>query len=156
MGIIIKEVDPRENEITALLHQSHALMQELFDPEDNHYLAIEELVSPKIYFVAAFVDDIPMGTGALSTKGREAEVKSMFTASEARGKGVGQAVLSALINHAKDLGLGEIYLETGNVLHAAHRLYERNGFVLTGPFGEYQDTEASVFYKCDLGPRVNT
>ena len=36
-------------------------------------------------------------------------------------------------------------LETGSLLHAAHRMYERAGFTYCGPFGDYEDGEFSVF-----------
>ena len=45
--------DPRDPQATALLRQSHALMQTLFEPEENHFLDIDELCVPAIRF---FVD----------------------------------------------------------------------------------------------------
>ena len=36
-------------------------------------------------------------------------------------------------------------LETGNVLYAAHRLYERAGFTKCGPFGDYPEANSSLF-----------
>ena len=69
-----------------------------------------------------------LGTAALYDAKDYGEVKSMFVADAARGKGVGEALLAQLEATARKKGLSAMKLETGNTLHAAHRLYERAGF----------------------------
>lgn len=69
----------------------------------------------------------------------------MFVAPEARGRGVGEALLARLEDEARARGLPAMMLETGNLLHAAHRLYERAGFTRRGPFGDYPDAASSLF-----------
>ena len=71
--------------------------------------------------------------------------KSMFTLEAARGQGVGAALLRQLEDTAREHGLTSLKLETGDTLHAAHRLYERNGFTFCGPFGDYKDIPESLF-----------
>ncbi|NDI03081.1 MAG: GNAT family N-acetyltransferase, partial [Rhodobacteraceae bacterium] len=67
-----------------------------------------------------------------------------------RGRGLGQTIIQHIEGTARDLGLAQLKLETGSLLHSAHRLYEREGFALCGPFGEYEPTEFSVFMSKDL------
>lgn len=143
--IIVERTDPRHPQATALLEQSHALMQSLFPPEDNYYLEISELVSPTIHFFTAREGDQILGTGALAEKDGYGEVKSMFVSEDARGQGVADAILRQLEDQARELGLPAMKLETGNVLHAAHKLYARHGFTECGVFGDYAEANSSIF-----------
>lgn len=148
--IHIRPTDPRDPAATALLEQSHALMQSLFPPEDNFYLSIDDLCTPNIHFFGAYLDGTLMGTGALAVREGYGEVKSMFTSADARGKGVAAALLRQIEDQARDLGLPWLRLETGNKLHAAHRLYARHGFVESGPFGDYPEAASSLFMEKSL------
>ncbi|MCB1331976.1 MAG: GNAT family N-acetyltransferase, partial [Maritimibacter sp.] len=91
------------------------------------------------------------GTAALADKGTYGEVKSMFVAEAARGLGVGAALLDAVEAEARARGLPALMLETGNLLHAAHRLYARAGFTECGRFGDYPDAKTSLFMEKRLG-----
>lgn len=55
----------------------------------------------------------------------------MFVKGDYRGKefGVGQALLNTAFEWAKEKKLTDIYLGTAEILLAAHRFYEKNGFV---------------------------
>lgn len=142
--------DPRAPQVSALLRQSHALMQSLFPPEDNFFLNIDDLCAPEITFFVAREGGAVLGTGALADKGDYGEVKSMFVAPDARGKGIGEALLRQIEAASRRQGHRAIKLETGNVLHAAHRLYERAGFTKCGPFGDYPAANSSVFMEKTL------
>lgn len=145
----IAPADPEE--ARPLLEASHALMRALFNPEDNHFLSLEELRAPSIHFlVARDAQGRLLGCGALASKEGYGELKSMFTAEAARGRGVAGAILDTLEARARADGLPLLRLETGNTLAAAHRLYERKGFTLRGPFGEYPASPASVFMEKSL------
>ena len=148
--MIIEEADATAPGPKALLEASHRLMEELFPPEDNHYLSLDELNAPGVHFFQAREGTKTLGTGALAEKGAYGEVKSMFTAPEARCKGVAAAILRQLEDRARDLGLSALRLETGESLHAAHTLYERHGFSRCEPFDEYQANDTSVFYEKNL------
>lgn len=143
--IIVEKADPRAPQATALLRQSHALMQSLFPPEDNFYLDINDLVAPHIHFFAAREVDTVLGTGALAVKDGYGEIKSMFVSEAARGKGVAQAILRQIEDEGRAQGLPILKLETGNVLHAAHRLYRAFGFTDCGVFGDYVEAKSSIF-----------
>ena len=143
--IIVGHTDPHDPQATALLQQSHALMTSLFPPEDNFYLSIDDLCADNIHFFTAREGDTVLGTGALMVKDGYGEIKSMFVSEFARGRGVADAILRQLEDHAKTEFLRMLKLETGNVLYAAHRLYTRHEFVPCGPFGDYIDAPSSIF-----------
>ena len=148
--IIVERTDPHHPQATALLGQSHALMQGLFAPEDNFYLDIDELVAPNIYFYTAREGDDILGTGALMVKPDYGEVKSMFVSEAARGKGAAAALMRQIEDTAREEGLSILKLETGNVLHAAHRLYAHHGFTECGVFGDYVTANTSIFMEKHL------
>lgn len=139
----IEETSPRD--AVHLLEAHHALMQSLFSPESNNFLELQELLQPEIHFFGAYLSDQMVGCGALMETPGYGEIKSMYVAEEARGKGVASAILGRLISEAKRLGISLLRLETGDTLKAAHRLYEKHGFTFRGPFGEYPDLPESLF-----------
>ncbi len=148
--IIVARGDPHHPQATALLHASHALMQSLFPPEDNFYLDINDLTADHIRFFIAREGDSVLGTGALALKDGYGEVKSMFVSEAARGRGVADALLRQIEDEARAEALPILKLETGNVLHAAHRLYRRHGFVDCGVFGDYVAAKSSIFMEKPL------
>lgn len=149
--IIVEEGDPRHPQASALLRASHALMESLFPPEDNFYLDIDALCADHIsFFVARRGPDI-IGTGAMAAYDGYGEVKSMFVDPTARGSGAADALMRQIEDAARDASLPVLRLETGNVLHAAHALYRRHGFIDCGPFGDYAAAKSSIFMEKVLG-----
>lgn len=59
-------------------------------------------------------------------------IRKMFVKKEYRGKeyGIAQLLLETLIAYSKEIGLKSLYLGTKDVLQAALRFYEKNGFTL--------------------------
>ncbi|WP_226782088.1 GNAT family N-acetyltransferase [Oceaniglobus trochenteri] len=150
MTLIVEPGDPTAPGAAALLRASHALMEASFPPEENHYLSLDALKAPHIAFFIAREGSETLGTGALAQMEGYGEVKSMFTAEAARGRGVADALLRQIEDHARALGLPLLRLETGNSLLAAHRLYARHGFAPRGPFGDYTANKTSVFMEKPL------
>ena len=148
--MIVERADPRDPQVTALLQASHALMESLFPPEDNHYLSIDALCVPEVHFFAARDGDTILGCGAFKVMGDYGEVKSMFTAEAGRGQGVASAILTQIDAQARAVGLSTLKLETGDLLHAAHKLYAKHGFTKCGPFGDYEDNTSSIFMQKPL------
>ena len=64
--------------------------------------------------------------------------------------GVAAAILRALEDEARTLGLPLLRLETGDPLASAVRLYERAGFTRCGIFGDYRPNDSSVYMKKPL------
>jgi len=137
--------DPRDAEATRLLQASHALMQSLFSEEDNHFLSIDDLCVPSIHFFVAKEGETTLGCVALADKGAYGEIKSMFVDPDARGKGIAHRLMQHLDKQARALNLSALKLETGDSLTEAHSLYYAHGFADCGPFGDYEESPASIF-----------
>ncbi len=150
MTLIIEPGNPAAPQTIALLKASHALMQSLFPAEDNHFLSIDALTAPHIHFFIARESTTTLGCAAIVQKTGYGEIKSMFVDPDARGKGVADALLRQLIDHATKLELPAIKLETGTGLHAAHRLYARHDFTPCGVFGDYVENATSLFMERPL------
>lgn len=148
--LIIEKADPRSEGPRTLLEASHALMQAMFPPEENYFLDIDELCAPNITFFAARDGNVTLGTGALEAKEAYGEVKSMFTAPDARGRGVAAAILRAIEDAAREQDIPMLKLETGDPLKSAVRLYERAGFSRCDIFGEYEPNSSSVYMEKPL------
>lgn len=111
-------------------------------------LTLGDLRSPDTTFLIARLDGQPAGCGALRPlEPGVGEVKRMYTAPWARGRGVAAAVLAALEDHARSQGYGALRLETGDRQVAANRLYERAGFRRIPCYGRYADRAWSQCYE---------
>ncbi|CUH39736.1 putative N-acetyltransferase YsnE [Jannaschia seosinensis] len=122
-------------------------MTAMFPREACEFPDPETLIAPKIRFVAAHDEMCVCGIGAIVLYDDHAEVKAMFTASDARGRGVADAVLRHLIALARMEGRPCLRLETAPGLDVAHRLYARHGFRRRGRFGPYPDDGSSLFFE---------
>jgi putative acetyltransferase len=152
--LVIAPEDPRQDDVRDLLATHLAFAAAHSEPEDVHALDVDELAAPDVLFLAAREDRRLVGVGALKVLDSDhAEIKSMHTSAEARGRGVAADILEELLAHARWEGLRRVSLETGSMeaFEAARRLYERAGFEVCGPFGDYRLREASVFMTLDLG-----
>lgn len=150
MSITVEKSDPRDPRTVELLKAHHTLMQSLFPADSNHFLSVDALCAREITFLVAKDGALHLGCGALSNKGDYGEIKSMFVADAARGKGVANLILTGLIADARAAGLPKLYLETGDSLRAAHALYEKHGFTFCGPFGDYAADPLSYFMELTL------
>jgi putative acetyltransferase len=119
----------------------------------DHALDLDGLRAPEVTFWSAWEGDRVVGVGALRRLSADlGEVKSMHTAESARGRGVGSALLRAIMAAARARGMRRLSLETGSWPYflPARALYARHGFVECGPFGEYREDPNSVFMTLEL------
>jgi putative acetyltransferase len=151
--IVIRRERPDQPDVVALLGALDRYLDALYPPEANHILAVEALLAPDVAFFVARAGGRAVGTAALRRRPGEAatsgerygEVKRMFVAPEARGRGVGMRLLEALERHLRSEGLELALLETGRDQHEAMRLYERAGYRARAAFGGYPDNGLSMF-----------
>lgn len=103
------------------------------------------------YFVCELNSTIVGGGGIAPLEGGDpavCELKKMYFLPEGRGKGLGQQVLSACLQKAKEIGFKFCYLETFNTMKDAMRLYEKNGFEkIPGPLGNTGHFACDTFYR---------
>ena len=67
------------------------------------------------------------------------EIKRVFVAPAARGKGVARNLCEGLIAQARQDGYDSIVLDTSEALHAAQALYTDLGFARSGPYQPVPD-----------------
>ena len=152
MPLIVAPDSPRAPDARALLEASHAWLQTLYAPEDNHFLSIDELCAPGILFFTARLDGRAVGTAALALRKGYGEVKSMYVDPGARGQGAAKALIDRLTAEGRALSLPVLKLETGPLNTEAIALYTSLGFVPCGRFGDYAESPASVFMQRPLDP----
>lgn len=150
----IEHDDLSRPDVQALLREHLDDMHGLSPPESVHALAADGLRRPDVTFWTVWDGGTLLGCGALRELDRtHGEVKSMRTPRALRGRGAARAVLAHIVGAARARGYRRLSLETG--AHAAfapaHRLYERFGFTLCGPFGDYAADPHSVFMTLPLG-----
>ncbi|MBW5421670.1 GNAT family N-acetyltransferase [Streptomyces sp. BG9H] len=144
MDITIREARPEEYEaLSALTAQAYLADGHLDFGEDDPYLAVlrdvpgraahaEILVAEDAGKVLGGVTYVPSGGPMADIAGvNDAEIRMLATSPEARGRGVGEALVRECVRRAKEAGRASLVLSTQTSMHAAHRLYERLGFVRT-------------------------
>ena len=147
-GEIITD-DPRRPEVRAVLERHLAFCLGETPPEHSFALDVDGLLDPQVTFVSYRDGDTVLGVAAIKElDAADVEVKSMHTTAEARGRGVGRALLAHLLDTARERGYRRVLLETGTTpgFAAARALYESAGFVPTGPFAGYPETGDNCFY----------
>lgn len=141
------------SDVRALLAVHFADMRADSPPEACHVLPCAGLSSREVRLFTAREKGKLLGIGALKDLGAgHGEVKSMRTAPEALGRGVGRFVLGHLVSKAREMGMVRLSLETGNspLFDRANRLYVAAGFTRCSPFGGYAPTDFTHFYTLDL------
>ena len=89
-----------------------------------------ELSAPGGGFVVLWEDGRAVaGGGVKRLDERACEIKRMYVAPGARGRGLGSVLLTALEDMARDLGYAVARLDTGAKQPGVRRLYEREGYV---------------------------
>lgn len=133
--------DPRADDVRALLERHLEFANTHSPREDVHALDVGGLLHPSVTFYSCRADGSLVGVGALKELGGgHAELKSMHTAAEARGRGVGRAMVEHLLAVARARGLSRVSLETGTMeaFAPARALYASAGFSPCEPFADYR------------------
>ncbi len=97
-------------------------------------------------FLVIYQEGNPVGCGAVRLIDPEtAELKRMYVAPAARGRGLGRRLVAALETEARALGVRRLVLETGIRQSAALALYCSTGFQPIPLYGEYlRSPETSI------------
>ena len=107
-----------------------------------------------VYWLCEIDGKIVGGGGIAHLEGGPAhvcELQKMYFLPVARGKGLGQEILTTCVNSAAELGYTYCYLETFNTMQLAMKLYERNGFKkIPGAMGSTGHFACDTFYGKEL------
>jgi putative acetyltransferase len=136
MNLSIIQKRAPDDDVKALVS---ALDEDLagYAPEQHHGLDLNSLFRPNVSFYVAYLDDVCAGCGGLEFFAGFAELKRMYVKPEFRGTPLARSIIAHLEYVALARNHHHIKLETGNKQFAAMRFYEREGFKICAPFGEY-------------------
>jgi GNAT superfamily N-acetyltransferase len=113
---------------------------------DDTPVAAADFVPPRgRFFVAAEGDEL-VGCAGWRAHGEDAELKRMYTAPAARGRGVARRMLATIEESARSDGRSRLILETGDKQPEAISLYESSGYHRIEDFGHYRDQAGVLSY----------
>ncbi len=125
------------------------LMADAFDPRFGEAWTRGQCVGvlgmPGVWLTLAEVDRVPAGFALARAVADEAELLLLATARASRGRGVGGALLRAVIDAARARDLAKLHLEVRAGNDAA-RLYAQAGFAKVGERrGYYRGRDGSAY-----------
>jgi putative acetyltransferase len=135
-------------DVAELVNRHFDMMRMQSPQESCHVMTAEDLFAARSIVFALRKDSDMLGIAALKPlDDMHGELKSMHTKAEARGMGVGAALVQHILQQARGLSMDRISLETGSAeaFAPARRLYERQGFSYCAPFAGYSEDSLSVF-----------
>lgn len=152
--MIIRPIQPKDNLVIAKVIRT--ALEEYgvnkpgtvyTDPTTDHLFELFQ-TKKAAYFILQEGEAILGGCGIYPTKGLPkgcTELVKLYLAKEARGKGLGKALMQASIDFAKNQKYTSVYLESLPELNSAVQLYKKLGFkTLSNPLGD------SGHFACDL------
>tara|TARA_B100001250_G_scaffold107195_1_gene90384 strand:+ start:6251 stop:6706 length:456 start_codon:yes stop_codon:yes gene_type:complete len=142
--------DPKVNELLT----KHFIELRSVSPEGSaHVLDISGLKVPSIRFWSLWDKNELLGCGALKFLDKEhGEFKSIRVSDKHRGKGVGEKIISHLIDQAKQIGIKKLSIETGagDFFSPARKLFIKFGFKNCKPFAHYKEDPNSCYFNLEI------
>lgn len=150
--LVIERAKQPTSEVRDLLSALDAELLPLYDPDQHHGLALDDIFKPGVHFFVVRMEGAAVGCGGFALFDGYAEVKRMYVAKNERGLGIARTVLARIEEGARATGAKLLRLETGDRQHAAIALYRRAGFQIGAPFGPYMEKPensiaASLFFE---------
>jgi GNAT superfamily N-acetyltransferase len=148
---VIQQVDWVHPDAEALREARRREIAVAYGRECSEPVGSEATGADMVVFLVAYEGDRAVGCGGLRLIGSGAgEIKRMYVVPDRRGTGVSTAVLKALEAWAVEHHIRVLRLETGDLLVAAQRFYEREGYSPIPPFGPYIGSDLSCCYEKEL------
>ncbi|MHB8185529.1 MAG: GNAT family N-acetyltransferase [Dermatophilaceae bacterium] len=149
-------------DVVALTDEVQAHYRDLYGgPGDESAVDEADFEPPTGHFVVGYVDDVPVAMGGWRRLGdrpglpspHTAEIKRMYVAPSARGRGLSRIVLAELEASARAAGLDWLVLETGRPQTNAVALYRASGYtdVDGAPYGHYVGVPGAIHLGRSLG-----
>ena len=138
--------DVRDREVLALVD---ALTEELalggYGEDETFGYSADQLEASGVHLLGARVEDRLVGIAGVELDDEgTGELKRFYVVPASRGSGVADALLEALVDHARARGARVLRLETGDAQAAALRFYARHGFRRVPRFGPYVGSATSI------------
>jgi GNAT superfamily N-acetyltransferase len=135
-----------------LVERINAYYVDIYGGRDRDPTDAEQFVPPAGLFLVGYLDGVPVACGGWRRRpDATVEIKRMYVADEARGRGLARAMLAELERTAAGAGAQRIVLNTGYRQGEAMALYQSSGYVRTDErFGVYGPIEGAHFFTKDL------
>jgi len=149
----ITPADVRDADVGALVDAHVARSRKYYPPTSCHSCEGSTLAELGVQlFVGRLGGEALVIGGLLPLSASSGEIKSVFTAKSARGRGYGRAMMDHLMTEARTQGMTQLFLETGSddASAAARGVYKKLGFQYCPPFGSYTEDPLSVFMSTTL------
>lgn len=148
MSLVITEERPDSLDAMQLIAALDEALAPFYPVESRHGFSVEKLLREGVNFFVARREGVAQGCAGLLLVGSDyGEIKRMYVQPQARGLGLGQAMLDHLVAYSQQRGVHVLRLETGIHQTEAIRLYERCGFQRIPPFGPYRADPLSLCYE---------
>lgn len=119
-------------------------------PRAAYQRAIDPTSTPRRVCLVAGTGEVRVaGFVIASVVGAQAEIESIAVAPGVQRRGIGRALMEALIAELRGLGVAEVLLEVRESNRSAAALYGKAGFVQSGRrAGYYRDPEEDAVLYC--------
>lgn len=130
-GVVVRRA--RDDDLAAIAGIEEATFSEAWSPETFASL----LSRDEAVVLAAVEGGVVIGYGVALIGEGEAELANLAVNSARRGRGAGEALLSRVLDHLRESGVGRVYLAVRSSNTRAAELYRRFGFREIGRHGSY-------------------
>lgn len=154
--IALKRTTSKNDDFIALVASLDADLARR-DGDDHAFYHQFNSIQGLQYAVVAYSDSGPIGCGALKVHDSTTlEIKRMYVAPKARGKGIGATILEELENWAAELDYRHCVLETGKKQPEAIALYKKQRYLIIPNYGQYAGVENSICFKKEVSSNKNS
>lgn len=138
MDIEIREIKQSDNKDAAAMiravfieHDAEQKGTVYSDPTTDNLYELFTQQEQSVFYIALLGDELVGTCGIYPTEGLPngcAELVKYYLKAEARGIGIGKALMEKSIVAAKSMGYHQLYIESLPVFEKAVRIYEKQGF----------------------------
>jgi putative acetyltransferase len=143
--ITIKNVTSDNPHLHRLIAALDRDLLERYPPEEIFGLDFNDPEVQQVLFVVAYVDDEPVGCGAIRPMdSEETELKRFYVDPGYRNRGIAGLILADLERRASVLGFSTMKLEAGTEQPEALHFYQKHGYKQIPCYGEYIHCHSSI------------
>lgn len=113
---------------------------------DRSPIGPADFTLPSGLFLVGYADGAAVLCGGWRARGTDAEIKRMYVAPAARGRGLARRMLAELERTARAAGHRRVVLETGSQQPEAVALYRSSGYAEIPAYGYYACSPHSMHF----------